>query len=281
MSISTDWYYGALATSIRKINASKHVNRPAALARHIGWQARKLLGLFPVTLNLSKSKITDDRPDGVIALVNALGIYDFNDMSLLADCTRGGGTFLDIGSNIGSYTLLVSENPKVRVLSFEPNPAAFRKLKFNVDQNSRTNVELHNIGLSEIDGTLSMTNDGSSSTNRIVSNGSILVPVQRLEPILESIKGPVVAKIDVEGHEIHVLKGAGSNLKRIGLIVLEEWSGREDLLANFLRDHGFQGPFYADAMTHRLLASKPNYSEDEVYISDESILRAAGWKLIT
>jgi FkbM family methyltransferase len=274
---------GQFVASIQRILHARHVNRPGAIARHIGWQLRKISGTLPITLRLSDSWISDGSSAGVLALVNSLGAYDFNNMSLFAECLLDGGTFLDIGANIGPYTLLLSENERVEVVSFEPNPSAFAKLKANVELNQRSNVTLVNAALSSADGELVMTNEGSSAANKIVASvadGSVSVPSNRLQPFLDdrSRRRPVIAKVDVEGHELEVLVGAGEALATIQIIALEELPGAK--FGPLMLSHGFEGPYYADALGRRLSRMRPPFSEDGIFFSDQgSLLAAHGWRI--
>jgi FkbM family methyltransferase len=269
--------------SIRRILRARHLNRCNAIARHLGWQLRRMIGAFPVTLRLSNSWISDDSSAGVLPLVNALGAYDYNNMSLFAECLLDGGTFLDIGANIGPYTLLLSENARVEVVSFEPNPSAFAKLKANVELNRRMNVTLMNVALSSSDGELVMTNEGSSATNKIVTAavaGSVTVPSKRLQKFLESQsrRQPVIAKVDVEGHEVDVLMGAGAALAIIQIIALEELPGAT--FGPLMHSYGFEGPYYADALERRLSRNRPPFSEDGIFFSDRGrLLASRGWRI--
>jgi FkbM family methyltransferase len=257
-----------------------HINRPIAVTRHFFWQVRRTFGLFPVTLRLSKSVITDDSPTGVLSLVNCAGMYDFNNMILFQDFLVNGGTFLDIGANIGVYSLLMSENPSVRVFSFEPNPSAYRKLSANVAQNHRTNVVLMNVALSAATGEVTMSDDGSSPTNKVQRDGTIKVAAQRLDDCLPSAGAPIVAKIDVEGHELQVLAGAEVSLKSLMMIAIESWPDQRDEIANTLREYGFSGPYYPHAKTKRLFREMPpHHHEDPVYLAGDDPVLPQGWSI--
>jgi len=268
--------------SIQRILHARHVNRCGAIARHLGWQLRKLIGPVPVARRLSKSWISDDSSTGVMSLVNSLGIYDFNNMTLFSEYLLDGGTFLDVGANIGSYTLLLSENEKVDVISFEPNPLAFAKLKANVELNRRSNVTLVNAALSSSDGELMMTNHRSSACNKVVTSAvdrGVMVQSKRLQEFLDNIsrREPILAKIDVEGHEMDVLEGAGEALGAIQLFALEELPGAD--FARLMNSRGFRGPYYADAIARRLSRVRPPFSEDGIFLSDDTLLAKRGWRI--
>src|SRR5580704_4698996 len=99
------------------------------ISKHLNWQVRKIFNRFPCELAVAGSKLYVDRPLAVAALINAMGEYDYNNMSLLKFLlAHFGGTFIDVGANIGVYSLIASEFAGVKVLSIEPHPATFRML---------------------------------------------------------------------------------------------------------------------------------------------------------
>jgi len=115
------------------------------MCRHLLWQARKLLGLFPFVQRISESNIISrSHHCGVSALINNQGLYDFNNMSLLKLLLQAGGDFFDVGANIGSYTLIAAESAKARVFAFEPGPATYEELRSNLKLNGCENVRTFN-----------------------------------------------------------------------------------------------------------------------------------------
>lgn len=114
---------------------------------------------------------------------------------------------VDIGANIGYYTLLMALN-QAKVFSYEPEPKNFKLLQKNVNLNNfSSNVKLYNKAVSNYNGFSKLfLVEGAPgmhtlSNNRFDSN-SIDVEVTKLN--LDKID---FAKIDVEGHELHVLEG--------------------------------------------------------------------------
>ncbi|WP_114394741.1 FkbM family methyltransferase [Oleisolibacter albus] len=266
--------------SLQRIQQARHLNRLAALGRHLLWQARKpLLRFAPADRRLSRSLIRDDVPGGVIALVNSLGCYDYNNMSFVQHLLRQGGLFIDVGANIGAYTLIASELPGVTVVALEPNPTAFRKLCFNVERNRRRNVHLLNEAASDHAGTIQMTNDGSSSINRVVDPvadpdgqqaATIAVPCRRLDQSLPSLGLPipdglpVLVKMDIEGHEPAALAGMEGLFDRIDAILVE--NGERDGCRRILTEAGFQGPYFVDLGSARLRRAPLPGKEDALYL---------------
>jgi FkbM family methyltransferase len=125
------------------------------------------------------------------------------------------GIYLDIGTNIGNHVIYFSKYANAdRVIGFEPILGYFQLANRNILSNGlKDKCEIYNIGL------------GSESGNFIISFGCMrqMSVVKRLDDVLEGVKDSIsMVKIDVEGMEIEVLKGAKNIiLKHKPLIYLE------------------------------------------------------------
>lgn len=131
----------------------------------------------------------------------------------------------DIGANIGEYAITCRElGFKGDLLSFEPHPITFNNLK---EKGSNYNIQLHNIGFSDVKGELSIydssANDGSEHASlhkevltdlhkRDVTEHK--VEVDTIDNFLKTtnIKNIDLLKIDTEGNELAILKGANKAL---------------------------------------------------------------------
>lgn len=153
------------------------------------------------------------------------GLHEFEDMGFLLHLLRPGGLFVDVGANIGSYTILASAVCGADVIAFEPDPDAAGTLRRNVDVNNITDrVKIYEAGVGAHAGVARLT-VGNDTTNRIVHDGSAAtreVAIQSLDDVLAD-KNPTLIKIDVEGHEPEVIKGAEQTLKKTSLkaIIIE------------------------------------------------------------
>lgn len=139
---------------------------------------------------------------------------------------RPGDTVMDIGANIGIITVLLSKlvGEKGKVHAFEPNLKLCRSLKITIDHNKISNVCLHQIALGSEKSLLSLRipqyNAGAGSFIRNSTSNNcetIEVLVRPLSQIVfeENIKKIRLIKIDVEGFEAEVLKGADKMLSTI------------------------------------------------------------------
>ena len=141
------------------------------------------------------------------------------------------GGFLDVGANIGLYTLRYMHRFK-STLAVEANPATYHVLNANILLARAPNACAVCIGASESPGeaVLNVSSEGMLGWSRLGNDASWdTYPVSiRLQP-LDEIAAPMRAntriallKIDVEGHELPVLKGATEILTRDGPLVLFE-----------------------------------------------------------
>ena len=140
------------------------------------------------------------------------GLMEYNDMSFLLHFIRSTDLFVDIGANVGVYSVLASAVKKSRSISFEPVPDAFKHLEDNIKINDLSElVESHKLGLSDEEGVLHFTNS-LDCVNHVVTNEdnqleTTEVQVRKLDDMLNG-RSPILMKIDVEGYETKVLAGA-------------------------------------------------------------------------
>jgi len=173
-----------------------------------------------------------------------------------------GGVFVDVGAHIGYYSLKAASmvGPGGRVLAIEPNPDTVRRLRANIRASGASNVTVAPVACSDSEGVLELfaaahINTGASSLSE--ANASHFGPVtaayrvqgRRLDGIVQEsgVTRVDVIKIDVEGAEFMVLKGAAETLDRYHpVVVIEIIEGQlramgtssADVL-RFFRAHGY------------------------------------------
>ncbi len=123
-----------------------------------------------------------------------------------------GCTFVDVGANVGYFTLLAS-TLGARVVAYEPTPSVFARLRENVDLNGFHQAQLINAAVMDKPGTLSLHLSGDDpEANSLFGNdpSSVRVPAVTLDDDLAArgIDHVDVLKIDAEGAEPFVLDGA-------------------------------------------------------------------------
>lgn len=150
------------------------------------------------------------------------GTYESGTMKIMNDVLNKGGTFIDIGANIGLMSLYASRiiGNEGKVLSFEPLLSTYKILIQNMSLNNARNIKAINNAIGSTNGIVeifdnSKINRGASSlikTNQTKS--SHRVPIKSLDTYLDEnpIDSITCIKIDVEGWELEVLKGATKTL---------------------------------------------------------------------
>ncbi|MEO6654763.1 MAG: FkbM family methyltransferase [Pyrinomonadaceae bacterium] len=158
-----------------------------------------------------------------------------------------GKTFFDLGANVGYYSILASRlvGRGGHVAAFEPVVRNLSFLQRHIELNDAENVQVLPFAVSSEAGILSFStgsNSGMGSLDFDGGNGKMLVPTVTLDEIAERLKlTPDVLKIDVEGAEVEVFRGATRILNTARpTIFLSTHSTdlREQCLAH-LRDTGY------------------------------------------
>lgn len=179
------------------------------------------------------------------------GLHEFHDMALLLHYfCEGPGLFLDIGANVGSYTILASKVGMAKTICVEPVKNTMDALLANIEANRISErVEIHQVVLSGKMGKTWFSTD-RDTTNTVVSE----LYVGQKETIevktVDAILGHRFAdfwKIDVEGHEEAVLSGARAALNRpeVEVILME---GETPAIKQVMISNSFQKAKY-DAFT--------------------------------
>lgn len=134
---------------------------------------------------------------------------------------RKGDTVWDVGAHKGYVALALARavGPAGRVLAFEPSYRNLEYLYRHVGWSRPSNLEVLPIALSSAEGEAAFGGSGSSITYRL-GQGDERVDVRTVETLIErdGRTQPTVMKIDVEGSEVDVLRGAGSRLRSVELL---------------------------------------------------------------
>ncbi|HSK21008.1 MAG TPA: FkbM family methyltransferase [Longimicrobiales bacterium] len=157
------------------------------------------------------------------------GTYEPEQTRLFRDHIPVGATVFDVGAHVGYYTLLASvlAGDAGRVWAFEPNPANHAFLRRHVALNRRDNVSIENAAVSDRNGTASFAFGTGSGTGHLDTNGSLEVRTVRLDDFCrEHGVRPGFLKIDVEGAELDVLRGAEETITGRPVIFLSTHGAR-------------------------------------------------------
>ncbi len=192
------------------------------------------------------------------------------DATLAAD-----GVFLDVGANIGVYTLYAAHrHAGIRVVAFEPEAMNFARLNQNIhDNNLSGRVLAFPLAVSDSDGLmvfrLSRLQAGAAlHGDREVKpgaeahrQGAVKLPLDSILAALPDLPPPTHLKVDVDGPELEVLRGAAATLARPSLrhVLVELTTGEAPQAVALLAAAGFQlvetGPV-ADGMANHIFARR-------------------------
>jgi FkbM family methyltransferase len=151
---------------------------------------------------------------------------------LLGRILAPGLTFVDVGANVGYFSLLAARLVETagRVVAIEPGPRNCRLLHRSVVRNRCGNVQLYPCAVSDRRGAVAYLAEGSNGTiadldaTRDVPPGAHLVAATTLDDLLAGFDRVDVIKLDVEGAEGRVLEGATRTLERHRPAVISEVS---------------------------------------------------------
>jgi len=182
--------------------------------------------------------------------------FDPTELGFLKSRLHPKFTFLDIGSNVGAYSVFVAKNagPNARVVAVDPNAIVLKRLAFNAAANGLANIRAVQAGIADVDGemefALEETNMGGSSLqlNREARGGKTIfkVPVRTLSGLVREAGFDHVdaIKIDVEGFEDKVLVPYLSSVPRslypTSVILEANVSSWQADLIGVLKNAGYQ-----------------------------------------
>lgn len=147
------------------------------------------------------------------------GLHEFEEMSFLLHFLRPSDLFVDVGANIGSYTILASAAIGANSISFEPIPSSFKWLQQNIIANRlQQKATVYPVAISDKTGLLHFTTNLGPMNHITTDSDSNNIEVQcdSLDNLLAS-SNPNLIKIDVEGYENDVLVGASGTLMKPSL----------------------------------------------------------------
>ena len=229
--------------------------RIKTLGRIAGWQIKSRIHHEVIVSWIGDQKLAVRRGmTGATGNIYA-GVHEFADMMFLLHFLKSGDLFLDIGANVGTYTVLASGVCKAKTWAFEPDPETVLCLKRNIEINNLQElVTVHELALGATEREVAFT-VGLDTVNRVaIGNQPCRLVHQRPLDSLLSDVGPTFAKLDVEGYEEEILRGGQALLGKGSLQAIELETVTPHVL-EMLSLHGFVRTFY-DPFT-RFLSTEP------------------------
>lgn len=165
------------------------------------------------------------------------------------------GCYVDIGANLGNHSIFFSMFTGCeKLVCFEPHPQIYPLLVKNLSRLNLNNVDIHNFAISDKEEELLMSEVvlGNCGSSRIENNGSTPVSCNTLDSF--GLKNVSLIKIDTEGYEINVVKGAENTLKKHRPVIIAELASREQFeeFKSFVEPLGYStdGKNYAYTPTY-------------------------------
>ncbi|MFQ5748503.1 MAG: FkbM family methyltransferase [Planctomycetota bacterium] len=163
------------------------------------------------------------------------GRWEPQETRVLLDTLQPCMTFVDVGANLGYYSVLASRRvgPQGKVLALEPAPRTHRLLTWNLADNGCRNAEAHQVALADREGgrrelVLSKTNPGDHhlagpAGGSPAGTRTVSVPLITLDRILAGRRVDVL-KLDTQGAEAGIFRGMRATLAaNPGLVVVTEF----------------------------------------------------------
>lgn len=210
-----------------------------------------------------------------------IGFFEYEEMLFLLHALRPENIFIDVGANVGAYTILSSKVVNAKSIAFEPLPKTFERLKDNININRiNDRVIIKNLGVADKIGSIFFTNNkGVQNKVNLVNksdSNSTNVNVTTLDSeILEN--NDLIIKIDVEGYELNVIEGAKkvfSSTRFLALIIEfsgigEEFGYSNDMLHKKLTSFNLV-PIKYDPLTRQIIKLE-DYNKknlNTIYVKD-------------
>lgn len=242
----------------------------STLARYASWQIRSRLQDEVVVDWIEGTRLI--ARNGMTGATGNIycGLHEYADMSFVLHLLRPGDLFVDVGANIGSYTVLASGVCGARTVAIEPNPETVRHLERNIAANGlEGRVDLKVTAVGDEAGTIAFTT-GLDTMNRVAVAGDRnvqTVPLARLDDLLYEIPS-VLIKMDVEGFETPALRGAEETLNSPSLIAVMLETVDDDAHSQLAR-HGFER-FGYDPRTRRLVDAASATGSNLLFVKERA-----------
>jgi FkbM family methyltransferase len=232
----------------------EYVFRPRQVFKRLGRMGQPTPTIARVTLPWGASVRVRPK-ENVGGEIFYYGIFDRMVPETICRLADAGELALEAGANIGQNCSLMAycTGRGGRVIAFEPHPEIFAELKSNFDEwpdYIRKNIQLENVALGDEVGEAWLAESSEFETNRgsatiagepAAATRKHKVSVQKLDEYLPASANVGVFKIDVEGHELAVLKGTVGALQRRAVrdIIFEDFAPKPSPVTEFLKQHGF------------------------------------------
>ena len=241
-------------------------NRIAALVRFFKWQFGSWLVPGKVLIPwINGSRIFAGFMMSGSAGCAYSGLHEFEEMAFVLHGLRKDDLFMDVGANVGVFTVLAGSAVGASCVSVEPGAESYKHLLDNITVNGmRDRVQAVKACISNEDAVCRFSNSDESTLSHIASSSeegnTSEMDTRRIDTILDG-RIPAILKIDVEGYEKQAIEGAVKTLADEGLkaVLLEigshslRYGVQPGEIHEMMLGHGFR-PYAYDPFTRSLRA---------------------------
>ncbi len=241
-------------------NFLKFLIKLSNFSRYISLITLKILKLFKKNrgyFNVGNNIMFLDFLDPIDRKIIISQKYEHNEISTLKELSKNFDVvyFFDIGANNGYYSIKFAEfYENIKIIAFEPNDEAYFKFKKTLDanQNFSKRITLHNFGLSDKNSTERMrskvkygyTQTGGSTIHDGKKYDDVKIydaNFKIADELLDIKNSNLILKIDVEGHELNVLKGLKKIINQNNCILqIEIFEKNFEIINEFLLKNNFR-----------------------------------------
>lgn len=200
---------GDLEAVVKKFMNSDEFKRRKLTVKSMSETAHEIVDLGDMKICISST-------DEVCGQLRTAKVYEPGVTSVIQRTLKPGMTFVDIGANIGYFSVMASKlvGDQGRVIGVEPYPYNIKLLQKNISLNGCTNVEVLPFALTDKKGFLTY-DDSAGNSGNVIALGeefsalleSTLVYCVKLDDVLEQGTQVDLIKMDIEGAEPLALKG--------------------------------------------------------------------------
>lgn len=219
-----------------------------------------IVALLPKTVRLPEGTLILNEQDPAVSGALAFGVFEAYESDLFRSAVKPGDTVVDIGANIGYYTVIAAGivGSTGKVISFEPAPENHAVLMKTIGANTFTHIRPEKKAIADREGVLSLnlyeSNKGKHSLVKDASDAkgfSSTVDVETLTLDSYTAKNGIdrvdIIKMDIEGAESLALAGMPNALKQARAVFMEytpafiKKAGHDPIkVLKDLRDNGFE-----------------------------------------
>ena len=184
--------------------------------------------LTPEYIDLPEGRILFDKDDPVMAGALSLGEYEPETMAIFRSCLKSGMTIVDIGANLGYFTVIAAGRvgSSGTVFAYEPDPHNFDLLERNITVNGFSNARAFPVALSDRAGTRQLFFGDNQTTHSFGdkrnTGRSESVVTDTLDNSLKTLGHPQIdlVKMDIEGAEPLALDGMRETIERNPTLII-------------------------------------------------------------